>query len=137
MRTLMRDENGSILILSVFLIPILIGIVGIVIDGGYLFYQKTLLEEATETAGKSTIIMSYDKDIWATQKKVVLLEDKARDNALMILKRNCEKAEIKSFEIISGNKVDIVTTLEVDFFFMKVFGFEKRELKCHQSYSGG
>ena len=137
MRTLMRDENGSILILSVFLIPILIGIVGIVIDGCYLFYQKTLLEEATETAGKSTIIMSYDKDIWATQKKVVLLEDKARDNALMILKRNCEKAEIKSFEIISGNKVDIVTTLEVDFFFMKVFGFEKRELKCHQSYSGG
>lgn len=137
MKNLLKDEDGSVLVLCVFLIPILIGIIGIVIDGGYLFYQQAQLEAATEAAGKSTILMSYDKDIWALDNKVVLPEGEAKDNALIMLNKNCKKAKIDTFEIISNNKVDIVTTLEVEFFFMKIFGFEKKVIKCHQSYSGG
>lgn len=131
-----NDEEGSVLVLMVFLMPILIGFIGITIDGGNMIYQKNKLIEATEAAGRSAILLSYDKDIWDSERKVVIDLDLAKENVDMMLKKNFAQASVTSVTLKGENSLDISTSVTVKYTFMKLFGFDEKVIKSLQTSSG-
>lgn len=135
--TFLKDEKGSILILTVLLLPLLLGFIGISIDVGYLMYQKSQLDAATEAAGRSTILLAYDKAIWSSQKKVVLDESLANEKVKLMLKENFDDAKLVKLTLLGDSKIKIETSVEVKFFFMKIFGFTSKVIETHQIFSGG
>ena len=134
---LIKDEKGSVLILTILLLPLILGFIGISIDVGYLMHQKAQLDAATEAAGRSTILLAYDKDIWNSQKKVVIDEELAKEKASLMLKDNFENAKLDELTVLGDSKIKVETSVEVKFFFMKIFGFTSREINTHQIFSGG
>lgn len=133
----LKDEKGSVLILTVLLLPLILGFIGIAIDVGYLMYQKAQLDAATEAAGRSTILLAYDKAVWTSQKKVIIDEELANEKVKLMLKDNFEDAKLIKLTLLGDSKIKVETSVEVKFFFMKIFGFTSRVIKTHQIFSGG
>ncbi len=134
---LIKDENASVLILTVILLPLLIGMIGLIIDTGYIMYQKALLESSTEAAGKSTILLAYDKEIWNLSHTVVVDEALARSEMEKMLKRNFDNAQLISLTVKNNNMISVKTSVDVEFYFMKIFDFKKKTLEVNQVFSGG
>lgn len=71
---LLRDENGSYLIIGTIMLPVLIGVAGLASEGGLLFYNHRSLQSAADGAAYSAAIAySYDTnaDI-STQAKAIV-----------------------------------------------------------------
>lgn len=137
MMVIVKDEKGSVLILTIFLLPLVLGFIGISIDVGYLMYQKAQLDASTEAAGRSTILLAYDRDVWNFQKKVIINEELAKEKASLMLKDNFENAELDELTVLGDSKIKVETSVEVKFFFMKIFGFSSIKINTHQIFSGG
>lgn len=137
MKKFLNEEEGSVVVLVALLLPVLIGIMGLVIDGGNLLYHQTKLAEATEASGISSALMSYDKDLWETQNILELDETLVKENASKMLNKNFSKAEIEEIKIINKSGLRIETKVTVKFTFMQLFGFKEKKLKCIQEFVGG
>jgi Flp pilus assembly protein TadG len=60
---LLRDEEGSYLILGALTFPILIGVAGLATEGGLVFYNHRALQNAADAAAYSAAIAySYDSN---------------------------------------------------------------------------
>lgn len=136
MKKLLRNEEGSVIVLMVFLLPILIGFIGMTIDGGNIIYHKSKLIEATEAAGRSAILLSYDKTIWENEGRVVIDIELARESVENVLKMNFRQASLESVELRTENSLDINTSVTVKYTFMKLFGFEEKVIKSSQTSWG-
>lgn len=136
-KKLIKNEKGATIVLCALLLPILIGFIGLSIDGGNMLYQKTKLIEATEAAGRSTILMSYNKDIWLEDGKVVINLDLARTNAEIVFKKNYNLGKIDEVLVKDENKLIISSSVLVKYTFMKLFGYSENKLECSRTYSGG
>lgn len=137
MKNRLIKEDGSVMVLLVLLLPILIGIIGITIDGGMMVYHKNLLSEATEAAGRSAVLMSYDKDIWDKEQRVVLDLSVAKESVEKILKLNFDKAEVLSVSLMTESSLVINTSVTVEYTFMKLFGFNENVIETTQTTYGG
>jgi Flp pilus assembly protein TadG len=70
----LRDEDGSWLILTAVMMPVLIGVAGLGTEGGLLFYQHRTLQSAADAAAYSAAISysySASADITTQAKAVV------------------------------------------------------------------
>lgn len=123
-----KNDRGSIVVFVAILLPVLIGFIGVSIDGGLLVYHKAMLSEATEAAAKSALLMSYDRDLWEEQRILYVDDDVARANTSRVLKSNFEKASIKSFSVVNNRQVVLVAQATVEFSFMRIFGFDSKEI---------
>lgn len=134
---MMKDQRGSVLALVVLMLPLLIGLIGLTVDVGYIMYQKSQLDAATEAAGRSTILLSYDKTIWETERRVVIDQGRAKDEMTMMLEENFEAAKLETLKVINDNRIEVKTSVEVVFYFMRIFGFESKKIEVEQVFSGG
>ncbi len=132
---LFKEEKGSVIVIFALLLPVLIGIIGLTLDGGMLLYQRALLTEATEASAKSALLLSYDKDLWISEGKIVVDESEALIQGSRILKVNFDNAYISNIEIVNDVSIVIESKVEVEFSFMKIFGFDKKVLMDKQTYS--
>ncbi len=137
MKKLIKSEEASVLIITALFLPVLIGFIGLCLDGGKVLYLEACLMDATDAAGRSTILMSYDREIWTAERRVVIHESDALDNAKSVLEKNFEHGKIVSLEVVEENTIILKTKVDVEFSFLKLFKFEKKELIYTQNYSGG
>lgn len=133
----MRKEDGSVVVIAALLLPILIGIIGLTIDGGVLLFRQAALKEATEAAARSALMMSYDKELYEAESRIVVDEATALVSADQILKKNSATSAIENLEIVNDKTIVLETSDLVEFSFMKIFGFEDQVIKDKQIYRLG
>ena len=132
----LKKEDGSVIIICALLIPVLIGFIGIAIDAGYVLYHKNCMIEATEIAGHSGLLMSYDVDIWENEGRVVLDEALLASNVKIMFDKNCGHGDVE-VKLLQANAFELNTSITIDYIFMGVFGFETKTIDFNQIFEGG
>ena len=126
----MRRENGQSLILVAILLVVFIGILALVLDGGYSFFMRRNAQNAADAgalAGARVYCDYINSDI---NLGIELGKDKAleyvHENDALVYP-NDSTTDI----VISGNKVSVDTSIEFDNFFGRIFGRENTEAVAH------
>ncbi len=129
-RLFLKDERGFAALLFAIMMPILIALAGLLIDGGLVMYSKAKLEAASEAAALSTIA-AYDEEIWEDYGVVVIDEYTATLYAQYYLALNLPEAYIVFCEVdfINPSKVTLITEIPVEMVFAKAFGINERKIR--------
>lgn len=122
MKLSLNSNKGFIAVLICMMLPVIIALLGICIDGGILLYYDARLMSAAKFAAISATAF-YD----VTDGKAVLqgVNDSgpAFDAAKNALKMNFIDAQLYKFEINNTKKSEctVKAKVNVDFFFAKIF----------------
>ncbi|WP_066055594.1 TadE/TadG family type IV pilus assembly protein [Robertmurraya korlensis] len=118
------NERGSILSFWVLMLPVLLVFGGLVIDTGIISLKKSNLSGAVDAAAWAALD-SYDRQVWTDSNKVVLDNYHAQQLANQYLYKNMPGATVSSVKIINENQVEVVATIQVPLYFLKLFGFNE------------
>ncbi|MFC0561245.1 Tad domain-containing protein [Halalkalibacter alkalisediminis] len=118
-----REENGSVFIFTLFLIPVIIALGGLLIDVGMIAVDKTRLAGAVDSASWAALD-SYDRELWEEEGIPVLIESEAFFLAQTYLHANMPQATLTKF-VVNGNRVEVEGASVTKLFFMKMFGFHE------------
>lgn len=123
-----KNNKGNILVLFCIILPILLGAIGICLDGSLLVYNQTRLMAATKFAAVSA--SSYNKVV---QGKTIINATESKVNSA--LTENFSEARLRNFSIneASKNKCTVIGEVKVNFVFMKMFGVESKTIS--ESYT--
>jgi len=132
----MKSDKGTAFGLFALFLPVLIAVLGLIVDGGLFMYSKTRLDMATEAAALSTI-STYDKSIYASEGRVVLDQASSKVVATKYLKVNFPEAKLEKVTIAPENTATVESSLVVEFCFMKVFGIENKKIYTSCKSIGG
>lgn len=120
MNDILRNKKGYSTALLALLLPVLICVLGFVIDGGLIIYRANELSSAVKIAAISATSI-YDIDDEGEYRLT------ASDNDVQeILNTNMDGAVLNFFSIdteITGS-CTVEGSYHVDFVFMKIFGIE-------------
>ena len=116
----LKNERGAVYPLALFLIPVLLVMAGLLIDGGMAVYQHTKLTSAVDAAALASLD-GYDRDEWEEEERVVIDPNDARQFAQLYLSRNMNDATIKSL-LVDNASVTVRAEATVVLFFMPMFG---------------
>ncbi|WP_430883568.1 TadE/TadG family type IV pilus assembly protein [Fusibacter sp. JL216-2] len=122
-----ENQKGYTTIIFVLLMPIILMFSGIILDGSMIMYNQNKLMVAVKYA---TLSATTEYDIQSG--KVRIDVDSARNKAEQVLMQNSKDAEIAEFLVENGNECHLVANLEMEYTFMKLFGFNKKIL--HAEY---
>ena len=122
------NNKGNALILVSIILPILIMVIGVCLDGSLVLYSQSKLMAATKFAALSA--SSHNKVI---EDKTII--NATEDEAKSALLANYDKAKLKKFTIdeSSKNKCTVVAEVKVNFVFMKMFGINSKTI--NESYT--
>lgn len=123
-----NNNKGNILILVSIILPVLIMVIGVCLDGGLVMYSQSKLMAATKFAALSA--SSHNKVI---EDKTIINATESQVKSALI--ENYDKAKLKKFTIdeSSKNKCTVVADVEVNFMFMKMFGINSKTIS--ESYT--
>lgn len=128
MKCNLKNNKGNILVLVCAVLPVLIGVVGVCLDGSLVIYYETKLMAATKFAAVSA---SSNYDIIKEKTVINATEDQVKT----ALNENFNEAKLRSFSINSAskNKCTVIAETNVNFVFMKIFGINSKTLS--ESYT--
>ncbi len=132
----MKKRKGNIMVIFVMMLPVLIGIVGLVVDGGLVFYYQTQLDMATEAASLATL-SSYNVPLYDTTGAVELGLEVSRSAAIAYLDQNMKAAQLLNITVEPKNTCTIETQYEFKYVFMVIFGLKSVVLKSTCTTIGG
>ena len=111
-----RPEKGQVLVLSVLLLPLVLGILALIIEAGNLYVHYQELQHAADIA--------------------VVTGDAAKAKAVALKNNNIKNSfTIETFKYIDTNNFYIRLKKEVPTFFIKVFTEKKFELNAYAAAS--
>ncbi|HWI54226.1 MAG TPA: pilus assembly protein TadG-related protein [Desulfobacteria bacterium] len=138
MKRFALNERGSITILSAIVIVVLVGFAALAVDGGYLYYRHTRLQDITDAAALSaaakiadTHNASQKKDNGFSEAKLILTKNRlsAVDEPLLLYtarittEGNESGIMTVSYPDASGvGKVKVTMNVDANTYFAKVFG---------------
>lgn len=120
-------EKGSAAVFFCLLLPVILAIAGMCIDGSYLLYKKAELGSATKFAAISATAFYHTEN-----GRIIIDSDPAEGAAETTLKKNCTDAWINQFTI-QENECTVDSALVVTFFFVRIFGIH--DTRINESYS--
>lgn len=136
----LKNQKGSVIVMTAILLPILILIMGIVLDYGWALYSKMHLNMATEAA-VSTVFKAVDVEQSVAEARIILKPDEVLHLSNLWLKKNYPDATIVSCDIENDNTVRLNTRVLVKTVFVRIVGIETIEVrssvKATMTYSGG
>ncbi|WP_132243177.1 TadE/TadG family type IV pilus assembly protein [Marinisporobacter balticus] len=112
-KNFMDNQSGSTLILFSFLLVGLLGMIGLVMDGGTLFVSKTHLQKTANAA-----VLSGGQALFSEEQTV-------NDIVTKILNAHNENTSLNALTIEMGNKITVNLRKEVPLSFLPLFGFSK------------
>lgn len=62
MRNLIKDQKGSVLVITAVIMVVILGFAALAIDGGHMYYQKSHLQSAADAAALAGALSLPDKD---------------------------------------------------------------------------
>ncbi|OEF99139.1 hypothetical protein BHF71_10065 [Vulcanibacillus modesticaldus] len=134
---ILTNERGFTTTFFAVMMPVFIAILGLTVDGSIIIYHRLALDTAADAATLAAID-AYDREIWLTERKVVLNEYEAREIAEEVLDRNLPTATIIDFEVPSTqpNTFKLTAEYTVPTFFLKIFGIDSYTLTTYSSAHG-
>ncbi len=123
LRKVLGKEDGSVLVFTIFLIPVIIALGGLLIDFGRVSVEKSQLSGAIDSAAWAALD-SYDRDLWGNFGISELTEPQASQLANQYLTKNMPHARLTRVEI-NGNQVEVEGESVTPLFFMKLFGINE------------
>jgi Flp pilus assembly protein TadG len=127
MKKIICSGKGSMAIILCLLFPIIISILGLSIDGGFLLYNKAKLSSSTKFASISaTAFYTVENGV----AKINSLQGGSA--AYRVLQYNFQDARIKSF-IAINNECTVESEADVTFFFIRIIGIKEKTIS--ESYT--
>ena len=115
-----RREEGQAMLLAAVSMVVILGFAAFAVDIGYIAVQKTDLQNAADAAALAGVV-----DLPGTANAVSTAVAYAKSNGMDIdannVAKNTDKVVITP---LSGNRLQVVCTRQVDYFFAGVLGFE-------------
>ncbi len=126
MRRVIKEETGSIIILVALGLTLFLGLLGIVVDGGYLYLQRGRLVNAVDAAALAGV-------------QELSMANNAVAEAYNYAAKNNVSAAALTVGVSHGNsRISVEAKRQVDLFFMPMFGFKHVEVKAYaQAERGG
>lgn len=117
-RRLVRQQEGSSLVLTALLLTAMLAMAALVVDGGTLFVTKSHLQKTANAA-----VLSGAQELTSTQEKV---------GGVMhsVLQRHEEHTHVHASSITMGQKVSITLRKEVPLGFARLFGYEQAPVEA-------
>lgn len=112
-----HDQKGSAVIIFSFLLIGLLGIIGLVLDGGTLFVTKTHLQKTANATA-----LSGAQELFSDEQTVTSIVNE-------ILNAHNEQTSLNTLTIEMGNKITVDLKKEVHLTFLRLFGFNKAPVK--------
>ena len=124
---LYKDENGAGFLLVIFVLFVMLGVGGLVVDMGIIYKTKGEMRKAANAAVLSGIQEIFVSDASVT--KVVHY----------ILKAHNEESSLESLNIKPNGENKVVVTLnkEVPLYFMRIFGINSVPVEVASSAKAG
>ena len=119
MRSLLRSEKGTVIILIALGMSVFMGFVGLVVDGGHLYWEKSKLQKAVDAA------------VLAGVQDLPKYPDRARAAAISTVRANgidFDGLTVTFNTEFTAIKVEAVKG--VHHTFASAFGFEKSDVKA-------
>ena len=107
----MAKKRGQTLILMVILIPMMIGIMALVVDVGYLSLEKSHMKEVTKTIIKQELDQEIDKD---------RIKKEFKNNKIAIDNLEIEKI---------NDKLNIKNEVKIESIFGAIIGLKEYKIK--------
>lgn len=125
----LQRSDGSALVLTLLMIPTLLVLVGLVLDGAIYVRQQVALESAVDAAALAATD-AYDREIWDSEQRVVIDESAARDLAQEYLGKNMPAAGLAEVHVdpVAPNQVRVAATATARFAFMPIVGIRETPL---------
>ncbi|ARK31991.1 TadE/TadG family type IV pilus assembly protein [Halalkalibacter krulwichiae] len=126
MKMLFGNEKGMILPLTALLIPVYIGLMGLLVDIGFMGANYFKLANGVDSAVYAALD-GYDRDTWQNEGVIVIDSYKAQQLANQYLHANVTGATVTRFEI-SNSSVIMEARMTSPVFFMRFFGISDRTI---------
>ncbi|MEH7525276.1 Tad domain-containing protein [Bacillus sp. JJ1503] len=113
-----RDESGGVVVLVALFMVILLGLAGVAIDGGRLYFEKSKLQKALDAAvlaGAHKLVL-IDQNESKKQAKIVA-KDISQENGYEL-----SDADIKDKDVVHKSHIRVEKTVTVPLTFAKVIG---------------
>ncbi len=128
MNSSLNEERGFVVPLVAVLSPVLIAILGLMIDFGIAASNYFKLANAVDAAAYAALD-SYDEALWEEEGVIEIEYSVARNKALVYLHENLEEATLREFQLLpNGKGVRVKAEVNSPVFFMKMFGIGDRTI---------
>ncbi|WP_096439416.1 TadE/TadG family type IV pilus assembly protein [Alteribacter populi] len=122
----MLNEKGLVVPLVAVLIPVFLGVIGLMVDVGFMATNYFKLANAVDSAAYASLD-GYDREAWEENEIIVIDGQGAKQLAERYLNENMAEAKLTSFEV-DDTSVTIEAEATSPVFFMKLFGFTDRSI---------
>jgi len=126
-----KREAGWVIAWLVVLAPLLLSLLGLVLDGGILMLRSQALDAASDAAALAATD-AWDRDYWKWNGRVRIDLGGADSMARQYLARNMPDARVVQVTVSSSNRVNVRTEAKVPFFFLRILGWKEQTV---QSFS--
>jgi Flp pilus assembly protein TadG len=131
LRRLHHDERGQYLVQFVIIFPIMLILVGLVIDGGLMYWQYRRAEIAVESAAQAAS-HEIDVDHYRTSNEVVL-SPQASVVAHQIAAANTSGQMIVDGVTVAPRQITVHATAHIQTFFFRIFGIASLSMQMQAS----
>jgi Flp pilus assembly protein TadG len=124
----MKNEKGMVVPLVAVLIPIFLGIAGLMVDVGFMASNYFRLANAVDAAAYASLD-GYDREAWEEDGSIVIDPYEAQQLADRYLWENMNGASMTSFQV-DDTSVTIEAQADSPVFFMQLFGFSDQQVSA-------
>lgn len=121
MKQIFKDQRGTAIVLFVLVFAVICGISGLVVDLGYVFYNKHKLQNAVDAAA----LAAAQQIINNPSQISYCAEDIAQKNGVI-----SNEITVTHPYQVDENKVEVSATRTLDYFFMQILGFNSTTISA-------
>jgi len=122
---MMKKQDGWVVAWLVVMWPLLVGFLGLVLDGGILLVRGQMLD--TDAAALAATD-AWDREHWKWNGTVRIDPMRAESLARQYLAQNMPSARLVEVSVNPANRVSVRTEMSVPFFFMRVVGMKEKAI---------
>jgi len=122
-----NNGRGQIAVMFALILPVLIGLAGLVIDGGVAMVQYRRGQVTLDSAALAAVTQ-LNKDVFSTTNKVELVQSDAQLAAMRYAQENGQGHVVVTGINVSGRQVTIYGAVASPTIFMRIFGINQIRL---------
>ncbi|TMW70673.1 pilus assembly protein TadG-related protein [Alteribacter natronophilus] len=124
----MKNEKGMVVPLVAVLLPVFLGVAGLMVDVGFMASNYFRLANAVDAAAYASLD-GYDREVWEADGSIVIDPHEAQQLADRYLRENMNGASMTSFHV-DDTSVTIEAQADSPIFFMQLFGFSDQQVSA-------
>mgnify|MGYP000847373309 CR=1 FL=1 len=131
MKSARFGERGFTTTVFAIFMPILLAFLALCADGAIFIYYRISLETASDAASLAGID-AYDRDIWYSENRIVIQQERAEELVREVLMDNMPKARLLKVEVPeeTPNVCRVEAEVDVPLHFLQLFGVDSQTISA-------